>query len=135
MRVIHTDDDTINTLDEAAMTFMALTVHRLNRALTESGVDDGAMRQEICAKFLFEFAYHHDAGWMVQGGQKFFPLVTFAKRQDPKDGENLGEIAEIHVPTPATSWHEYAHGVVSRYFDDDAESVDDLSFGSYSEES
>jgi hypothetical protein len=135
MRVIHEDSDTIEFLDEAAMTFMALTVHRLNGALTESGVDDAALRQEVCARFLFEFAYHHDAGWLSQGRQKLFPLVAFAKRQDPKEDENLGEIAEIHVPTPASSWHEYAHGVVSQYFEEAAESVDDISFGSYSEES
>lgn len=134
MRVIHNDDDTIEFLDEAAMTFMALTVHRLNSALTECGVDDEALRQEVCAKFLFEFAYHHDAGWLSQGGQKLFPLVAFAKRRDPKDGENLGEIAEIHVPTPATSWHEYAHGVVSQYFEEASQGVDEISFGSYSEE-
>lgn len=134
MRVIHEDNDTIEFLDEAAMTFMALTVHRLNNALAESGVDNAALRQEVCAKFLFEFAYHHDAGWLSQGGQKLFPLVTFAKRGNPKRDENLGGIVEIHVPTPASSWHEYAHGVVSQYFEESAENVDDISFGSYDEE-
>jgi hypothetical protein len=135
MRVIHKDDDTIEFLDEAAMTFMALTVHRLNGALTESGVVDAAVRQEVCANFLFEFAYHHDAGWLAQGGQKLFPLVAFARRHDPKEDENLGEIEEIHVPTSASSWHEYAHGVVSQYFEEASQSVDDITFGSYSEES
>jgi hypothetical protein len=134
MRVIHEDNDTIEFLDEAAMTFMALTVHRLNSALIESGVDNVALRQEVCAKFLFEFAYHHDAGWLSQGGQKLFPMVTFAKRRSSKEDENLGGIAEIHVPTPASSWHEYAHGVVSQYFEEAAERVDDISFGSYGDE-
>jgi hypothetical protein len=134
MRVVHEDNDTIEFLDEAAMTFMALTVHRLNTALTESGVDNAALRQEVCAKFLFEFAYHHDAGWLSQGGQKLFPLVTFAKRRNPEEDENLGGIEEIHVPTSASSWHEYAHGVVSQYFEESAETVDDISFGSYGEE-
>jgi hypothetical protein len=135
MHVIHKDEDTVEFLDEAAMTFMALTVHRLNSALTESGVGDAAVRQEVCAKFLFEFAYHHDAGWLSHDGQKLFPLVAFAKRRDPKEDENLGEISDIHVPTQATSWHEYAHGVVSQYFEETSENVDDISFGSYSEES
>jgi hypothetical protein len=135
MRVIHEDSDTTDFLDEAAMTFMALTVHRLNGALTESGVDDAALRQEVCAKFLFEFAYHHDAGWLAKDGQKLFPLVAFARRQDPREDENLGQIAEIHVPTQASSWHEYAHGVESQYFEEAAEGVDDISFGSYNEES
>lgn len=134
MREVHEDDNTIEFLDEAAMTFMALTVHRLNSALTESGVDDAALRQEVCAKFLFEFAYHHDAGWLIQGGQKLFPLVTFVKRREPKEDENLGKIEDIHVPTLASSWHEYAHGVVSQYFEEDSEGVDEISFGSYGEQ-
>jgi hypothetical protein len=134
MRVIHEDNDTVEFVDDAAMTFMALTVHRLNSALQENGVDDSAVRREICSSFLFEVAYHHDAGWISKDGKKLFPLVTFAERKDPEEDENLGEIAVIHVPTQATSWHEYAHGVVSQYFEDDDESVDDISFGSYGEE-
>jgi hypothetical protein len=122
-------------VDEAAMTFMALTVHRLNDALTRSGIDDVVLRKDVCAKFLFDFAYHLDAGWLAQGSQKLFPLVAFAKRLDPSADENLGTISELHVPTQATSWHEYAHGVVSQYFEEAAENVDDISFGSYGEES
>jgi len=134
MHVVHEDEDTLEFVDDAAMSFMALTVHRLNAALTEGGVADTAVRQEICSKFLFEFAYHHDAGWLSKDGKRLFPLVVFAERLDPKEDENLGEIAEIHVPTPASSWHEYANGVVSRYFEDNEEGVDDISFGSYGEE-
>jgi hypothetical protein len=134
MRVIHEDSDTIEFVDDAAMSFMALTVHRLNTALKEGGVADATVRQEICSSFLFEFAYHHDAGWVRKDGKKLFPIVTFAERRAPKPDENLGEIAEIHVPTQATSWHEYAHGVTSQYFEDDNEGVDGITFGSYSEE-
>jgi len=135
MRVVHEDEDTIEFLDEAAMTFMTLTVHRLNTALVESGVSDAAVRQEVCAKFLFEFAYHHDAGWLSQGETKLYPMVVFAKRRTPKKTENLGAIAEIHVPTQASSWHEYAQGVVSQYFEEASESVEAVSFGSYGDES
>jgi len=134
MRVIHEDNDTIEFVDDAAMSFMALTVHRLNNALKEGGVADAALRQEICSNFLFNFAYHHDAGWLAKDGKKLFPMVTFAERRDPNQDENLGEIAEIHVPTQATSWHEYANGVTSQYFEDDDEEVDGISFGSYNEE-
>lgn len=134
MRVVHEDKDTVEFVDDAAMTFMALTVHRLNAALKEGGVEDAAVRQQICSSFLFEFAYHHDAGWLTKGGEKLFPIVTFGKRRKPKKDENLGAITALHVPTQATSWHEYAHGVTSQYFEDDAESVDGISFGSYGDE-
>ena len=135
MRVIHDDSDTVELVDDAAMSFMQLTVHRLNAALKEGGVTDAAVRQEICSSFLFEFAYHHDAGWLKKDGKKFFPMVMFAERRSPGPDENLGEIVEIHVPTQATSWHEYAHGVISQYFEDDDEAVDEIPFGSYGEES
>ncbi len=134
MKIIHEDIDTVEFVDDAAMSFMTLTVHRLNAALKDGGVTDAAVRQEICSRFLFEFAYHHDAGWLTKDGRKLFPMVAFAERRSPKQGENLGEISEIHVPTQATSWHEYAYGVASRYFEDCNEEVDAITFGSYGEE-
>lgn len=134
MRVIHDDDDTVQFVDDAAMSFMALTVHRLNAALQKGGVEDAAMRQEVCSNFLFEFAYHHDAGWLAKDGKQLFPMVVFAERRKPKQGENLGGIEELHVPTQATSWHEYALGVASRYFEDEGEGVGGIRFGSYNEQ-
>jgi len=131
MRVVHDDDDTLELIDEAAMTFMALAVHRLNAALVEGGVANSEKRQEICASFLFEFAYNHDAGWIEHEGRKLFPIVTFAERAEPAGDENLGKIDALHVPTPVSSWHEYAHGVVSQVFEEDNEDPKSIKFGSY----
>ena len=131
MRVEHNDKDTTEFLDEAAMSFMTLTVHRLNATLRANGIANAVARQNICASFLFEFAYHHDAGWLMHKDRKLFPLVTFADRAAPAEGQNLAPIEVLHVPTPASSWHEYAHGVVSEYFEDHNEEVRSLRFGSY----
>lgn len=131
MKVEHSDSHTIEFVDDAGMAFMALTVHRLNESLKRHGVADAAQRQEICSSFLFEFAYQHDAGWLMQGDRKLFPLLSFAVREKSSPEANLGAITELHVPTPASSWHEYAHGVVSQYFEEDEETVPCLQTGSY----
>ncbi len=135
MRVVSDDKDTLEFVDNAAMSFMALTTHRLNETLIANGVADAETRQAICASFLFEFSYHHDAGWLTQDARQLYPMVCFAERLAPTKEENLGAIDVLHVPTPASSWHEYAHGVVSQYFEDSNESVDDIDVGSYHQES
>ena len=134
MDVIHDDTDTLELLDNAAMSFMVLTVSRLNTALLENGVTSSDSRKSICAAFLFQFAYQHDAGWLLEGGLKLFPLVAFAERDDARR-QSLGGITKLHVPTLASSWHEYAHGIVSQFFEDDSESTGDLPFGSHNVES
>jgi hypothetical protein len=134
MQIKHTDDHTVSFIDDAGMSFMALTVHRLNLVLQANGIGDAAARQEICSSFLFDFGYHHDAGWLVVRDQKLFPMVCFAERAAPEEDENLGSIQTIHIPTEASSWHEYAHGVVSQYFEEDQEQVKDIRRGSYESE-
>ena len=89
------------------------------------------MRQDICESFLFAFAYHHDAGWLVCEGRKVFPKVSLLERADPSPDENLGKVEVLHVPTEASSWHEYAIGVVSQYFEEHNEEVRELRRGSY----
>lgn len=131
MQVEHTDKNTVEFLDDAGMTFMLMTVHRLNDALKNAGVRNKATRQDICSSFLFELAYHHDAGWLIYEGRKLFPMIAFAERTPAEKGENLGAVQTLHVPTDASSWHEYAHGVVSTYFEDDKEAEPDVTFGSY----
>jgi hypothetical protein len=132
--VVHTDDNTVQFLDEAGMTFMALMIHELNQALKANGVVKPQQRQEIYAGFLCNFAYNIDAGWFIQGDKKLFPKVCLGERAEPKEDENLGVLSKLHVPTEATSWHEYAHGVVSQYFEDDSESVAGIRTGSYKNE-
>lgn len=131
MKIEHSDSNTVDFLDDAGMSFMALTTHRLNEVLKRNGIVDISLRQEICASFLFEFAYQHDAGWVMSADRKLFPKVVFAIREKPKPDENLGMISELHIPTDVSSWHEYSHGVVSQYFEDDDETIPGLQTGSY----
>ena len=128
MQIEHTDTHTLKVVDYFAMSFMALTVNRLNEALVANGVGDVEVRKKVCTSFLFEFAYHLDAGWLVHDNRKLYPIVSFAERAPIRDEENLGAISRLHVPTDASSWHEYALGVVSQFFDEDQEQVSKIEF-------
>lgn len=134
MQIEHNDSHTLEFIDGAAMSFLALTISRLNEALVANGVTSEAVRQRICASFLFDFAYHHDAGWLMHDDRKLNPITSFAERAAPGDEETLGVITCLHVPTDATAWHEYAHGVVSQFFEDDREQISEIQFGSYDAE-
>ena len=134
IKIKHDDDHTVEVLDEVAMTFMALVTHRLNAALRENGVSSSEQRQEICAHFMFSHSYELDAGWFQEDKTRFFPKVCFLERAKPKEDENLGEVKVVHIPNEASSWHEYAHGVVSDYFEQ-GESLDPtVRTGSYESE-
>lgn len=134
IEIKHADDHTIEVLDEAAMTFMALVTHRLNAALEENGISDSEARQEICAHFMFGLSYDLDAGWFQEGETRFFPKVCFLERAKPAEDENLGAVKVVHIPSEASSWHEYAHGVVSEYFEEGEAVGQGVRTGSYENE-
>ncbi|HEX7802337.1 MAG TPA: hypothetical protein VF471_06225 [Pseudoxanthomonas sp.] len=134
IEIKHDDDHTIEVLDEAAMTFMTLVTHRLNAALEENGISDSEERQEICAHFMFGLSYDLDAGWFQEGETRFFPKVCFLERARPAEGENLGTVKVVHIPSEASSWHEYAHGVVSEYFEEGETLGQGVRTGSYENE-
>jgi hypothetical protein len=134
MKIMHDDAHTVNVLDEAAMTVMALIVHELNDSLRAHGMEDAGTRKECCSRFLFGLAYALDAGWFIEQGVKYFPKICFLERNDPAEGEHLGQTAVVHVPTQASLWHEYTHGVVSQYFEEYGEKVPGVRTGSYDKE-
>lgn len=91
-------------------------------------------RAELCAFFARQFEIEWP-GWYGPNGKA-------DAAADLKDFANpAGELPvrvvaldQLHVPTQATSWHEYAHGVGSQYFEEDDEGVDGIPFGSYNEQ-
>jgi hypothetical protein len=134
IKIQHDDDHTVDVLDEVSMTFMALMTHRLNTALVKNGMTDVSQRQDICSEFMFGLAYELDAGWFQEDKLRVFPKVCFLERAKPKDDENLGEVKVVHIPNEASSWHEYAHGVVSQYFEEDESVGESVRTGSYDKE-
>lgn len=133
--VKHDDEHTVEVLDEVAMIFMSLVTHRLNAALRENGISSSEARQEICSNFMFGFSYDLDAGWVQADPTRYFPKVCFLERAKPTENENLGAVEVVHVPSGASSWHEYAHGVVSQYFEEGEALGEGVRMGSYENES
>lgn len=131
IQVKHSDDHTIEVLDEVGMSYMALVIDRLNAALVKGGVKTARARKEICENFLFGLSYQLDAGWFEQDGSRYFPKVCFLERAKAKAGQNLGKVKVIHVPNEASSWHEYAMGVVAQYFEEGETVVPEVPTGSY----
>ena len=134
IQIKHDDKHTIGVVDDLAMTFMSLVTHRLNAALQEGGVSDSEARQEICANFIFGLSYDLDAGWFQETQTRYFPKVCFLERLKPTEDENLGAVQVVHVPSEASSWHEYAHGVVSQYFEAGETPAQGVRTGSYENE-
>lgn len=131
IQVRHSDDHTIDVLDEVGMIYMSLVIDRLNAALVKGGVKTARARKKICENFLFDLSYQLDAGWFEQDDNRYFPKVCFLERAKAKAGENLGTVKVIHLPNEATSWHEYAMGVVGQYFDEEETVVPEVRTGSY----
>jgi hypothetical protein len=115
----------------AALAFQAVQVSILNDALKEHGIKDVALRKEICTSFTFFLGDFLDQGWLKTEGVRYFPMICFAE-QFPgwvEEGEDLGT---VHV-SDGFDFHEYAHGVVSSYFDDDKEGLGNIEAGGISE--
>lgn len=116
--------------EEMAATYQALEVARLNDVLKRYEVPDQA-RREICQAYSFEAGAFLDSGWLrvVEGeGVRLYPTLCFAERPvDPHEG--LGDITTLHAPSPSFSFHEYAGGAISVYFDDRSEAIDDIEHG------
>jgi hypothetical protein len=134
IKIQHDDDHTVEVLDEVAMTFMTLVTHRLNAVLRENGVSAPEQRQEICASFMFGLSYELDAGWFQESELRYFPKVCFLERAKPTKDENLGALKVVHIPSEASSWHEYAHGIVSSYFEEGEVLDPPIRKGSYESE-
>jgi hypothetical protein len=131
IHIHHDDDHTVAVLDEVSMSFMALLTERINRQLRENGIDDPAQREKICGDVMFDLSYQLDAGWFEVEDTRYFPKLCFLERAQPAAGALLGDVEQLHLPTEASSLHEYAFGVVSDYFDADESLDPPVKAGSY----
>lgn len=137
MEIIHNDDNTVNLTDLLLIDATVIGIDRLNRALIENGVSDTETRKKICETVTFDIAYLVDAGWIEREGKRYFPKVCLAEREVVVEDEatmGLDEIQRLHVPTEASSMHEYALGNVDYYFEELGEELSEIKFGNYDSE-
>jgi hypothetical protein len=116
-----------DSYEEMAATYQVIEIARLNEVLKRHKIPD-EVRREICTDYFFENGVFLDSGWFKVSGNQVFPTLCFAERPvDPEEG--LGEIAKLHIPSQFFSFHEYAHGDINLYFEDDAESIGNIEHG------
>ncbi|HEY7329259.1 MAG TPA: hypothetical protein VH592_16575 [Gemmataceae bacterium] len=110
-----------------AATYQVIEIARLNEVLKRHKIPEHA-RREICTDYFFENGVFLDSGWLKLSGNQVFPTFCFAERPvDPNEG--LGEITKLYIPSQFFSFHEYAHGDIAFYFEDEAESIENIDHG------
>lgn len=101
------------------------TVHNLNEALKQHGVDDSDQRQAICKTFIFGACNVFDQyGYKVEDGS-IFPILGFAD----KSVEMVDEPDELNSVVCAGDYfshHEMAERYVYLYFEEYGEDADRL---------
>jgi hypothetical protein len=120
--VVHDD-----SYEEMAATYQVIEIARLNEVLKKHNVPDD-VRREICTDYFFDSGVFLDSGWIKVEGKQVWPKMCFAERPlDPEEG--LGDITKLYAPSEYFSFHEYAHGDIDSYFQENAESIEDIEHG------
>lgn len=112
---------------DLARAFVRVLMVELNDALKSSGIEDGTLRQTICARFGFGFGNFLDQYWMRAGGKIVYPLLCFSERFLNLD-TNLNEIGTIHAPAEV-EFHAMASGLADWYFREQQENDDAVPIG------
>jgi len=127
MRPIRDDD-----YEEMAATFQCLQIKMLNEVLKRHGISEAKQRQEICGDYLFAVGEFLDQHWFESEGRRLHPLLCFSENflntdTDPAD------LGDVFLPSEMFSFHEYAFGNISYFFEDNDETIPDLQTGTVGE--
>ena len=113
--------------EEMAATYQVIEIARLNEVLKKHKVSARA-RRKICTDYFFASGVFLDCGWLKASGKRVWPSLCFAEKPlDPNEG--LGGTTKLYAPSQFFSFHEYAHGDIVNYFDENGESVEDIEHG------
>jgi len=111
--------------EDMAATYQCLEIARLNEILKKNGIADVVLRRTICREYIFENGSFLDSGWLMSGDQTVWPELCFAARQSKGDGP----VQTLNVTSESFSFHEYAGGDITWYFDEHGESIDEIEHG------
>jgi hypothetical protein len=126
MAIVRDDD-----YESMGTAFQLIQVELLNQALKEHGIEDPSQRQAICATYTFAFGDFLDQCWFTSEGRRVYPMVCFAE-QFPGNAEDLNELDPIYA-SESFDYHEYAHGSVAYFFEDNGETIPELESGSFAD--
>ena len=113
--------------EEMAATFQVIEIARLNEVLKKHNIS-AEIRREICTEYAFDSGVFLDCGWLKVSGKQVWPSLCFAEKPlDPDEG--LGEMTKLYAPSQFFSFHEYAHGDIDNYFDENGETLETIEHG------
>ena len=115
-----------DSYEEIAATYQCLEIDRLNEVLKHHGITDVALRRKICKSYIFDSGNFLDGGWFKSGDTTVYPELCFAERELTKDG-----LQDPHTLYMADffSFHEYAGGDISWYFEEHNEDASEIENG------
>jgi hypothetical protein len=113
--------------EEMAATYQMIEIGRLNEVLKKHYIPDD-VRREVCTDYFFDSGNFLDCGWIKVSGRQIWPSLCFAEKPlDPNEG--LGDMTKLYAPSQFFSFHEYAHGDIDNYFDENGESLQGIEHG------
>ena len=124
------DDD----YEEMAATFQCIQIKELNDVLKRHGIVDAKQREEICADYLFSIGEFLDQQWFECEGKRLHPMLCFSETFLNTD-TNPEDLGDLYLCSDMFSYHEYAHGNISYFFEEHGETIPDLVTGSVGEDS
>ena len=114
--------------EEMAATLQCIQIKMLNDVLRQHGIIKTELREKICGDFTFALGDFIDRNWFETEGRRLFPLICFTETflDSDTDPANLGN---VYLPSTMFSFHEYAFGNISYFFEEHGENIPDLDTG------
>ena len=116
--------------EEMASNYQCLQIDALNSTLTENGIDDVALRRNICEQFTFAIGNFHDQYWFDSDGQRVCPILCFSPRFLNTDTD-VTQLGDVYAPSEMFAFHEYAFGNNAWYFDEHDEDASEIQHGPF----
>jgi hypothetical protein len=116
--------------EEMGAAYQCVLTGLLDAALRRQ-VKSADVRRKIAERFVFALGEFHDTGWFRPSGRAapVYPVLCFGERFLNVDTEPA-DLGTVYAPSPSFAFHEYAHGSVEAYYDDDpAAQVETGQFG------
>lgn len=102
--------------EQMGAAYQCVQVALLDEALRDNGIEDPKLREKICGSFIFELGIFHDQRWFKPADEAMRPLLCFTAISLEVE-PNVESLGTIYAPSSGFSFHEYAFGNVSIYFE------------------
>ena len=114
-------DDAYEAMGHA---YLCVQIAALDAALSEAGISDLAVRQQVCESFVFEMGNFHDQGWLRPNpeAEPVYPLVCFSRQYIHTDAP-ISVLGVVYAAADSFAYHEAAFGNVDLFFQGDPAAI------------